>query len=294
MAKKLVRFDWAMKKMLRHKANFDILEGFLSELLGEDVTIKQVLDSESNKETEDDKFNRVDILVENEKGELVIIEVQNTQEYDYFHRMLFGASKAITEHIKEGSAYAQVKKVISITIAYFDLGQGKDYVYHGTNVFKGIHKGDILGLSDKQIEAYRKKTVHEIYPEYWVIKTGKFRNRINDRLDEWIYFLKNAEIKPSFSAKGLKAANEKLDTMKLPEKERVAYDKYLLHLMSIASRNHTIEIEAKEIIKKAQEEKDIEFVSRLHNKGKTPDEISDLTGLPIDRVTQIIQSTANK
>jgi predicted transposase/invertase (TIGR01784 family) len=120
MAKKLVRFDWAMKKMLRHKANFDILEGFLSELLGEEVKIKQVLDSESNKETEDDKSNRVDILVENEKGELVIIEVQNTQEYDYFHRMLFGASKVITEHIKEGSAYAHVKKVISITIAYFD------------------------------------------------------------------------------------------------------------------------------------------------------------------------------
>jgi predicted transposase/invertase (TIGR01784 family) len=294
MAKKLVRFDWAMKKMLRHKANFDILEGFLSELLGEEVKIKQVLDSESNKETEDDKFNRVDILVENETGELVIIEVQNTQEYDYFHRMLFGASKAITEHIKEGSAYAQVKKVISITIAYFDLGQGKDYVYHGTNVFKGIHKGDILGLSDKQVEVYQKKSVHEIYPEYWVIKTGKFRNRINDRLDEWIYFFKNAEIKPSFSAKGLKEANEKLDTMKLPEKERVAYDKYLLHLMSIASRNHTIEIEAKEIIKKAQEEKDIEFVLRLYNKGKSPDEISDLTGLLIDRVVQIIHTTVNK
>jgi predicted transposase/invertase (TIGR01784 family) len=294
MAKKLVRFDWAMKKMLRHKANFDILEGFLTELLGEEVKIKQVLDGESNKETEDDKFNRVDILVENEKGELVIIEVQNTQEYDYFHRMLFGAAKAITEHIKEGSAYAQVKKIISITIAYFDLGQGKDYVYHGTTVFKGIHKGDILGLSDKQVEVYQKNSVHEIYPEYWVIKTGKFRNRINDRLDEWIYFLKNAEIKPTFSAKGLKEANEKLDTMKLPEKERVAYDKYLRHLMSVASRNHTIEIEAKEIIKKAKDEKDIEFVLRLHHKGKTPDEICDLTGLPIEKVNQIVDNQSNK
>ena len=121
MGKKLVRFDWAMKKMLRHKANFDILEGFLSELLGDEVKIKQVLESESNKETEDDKFNRVDILVENQKGELIIIEVQSTQEHDYFHRMLYGASKAIAEHIKEGQAYANVKKVISITIAHFDL-----------------------------------------------------------------------------------------------------------------------------------------------------------------------------
>ena len=105
MAKKLIRFDWAMKKLLRHKANFDILEGFLSELLSDEVRIKQILESEGNKEDGDDKFNRVDILVENHKGELIIIEVQNTQEYDYFHRMLFGASKAITEHIKGTEAY---------------------------------------------------------------------------------------------------------------------------------------------------------------------------------------------
>jgi predicted transposase/invertase (TIGR01784 family) len=289
MSKKLVRFDWAMKKMLRHKTNFDILEGFLSELLGEEVSIKQVLDSESNKETEDDKFNRVDILVENGKGELVIIEVQNTQEHDYFHRMLFGASKAITEHIKEGSAYAQVKKVISITIAYFDLGQGKDYVYHGTTVFKGIHKGDILGLSDKQIEVYGKHTVHEIYPEYYIIKTGKFKNRVNNKLDEWIYFLKNAEIKPSFSAKGLKEANEKLDTMKLPEKERLAYDRYLRHLMSIASRNHTIEIEAKEIIRKAHEEKEIEFILEMKKEGLSVEKIAKIAKKTEKEVMQIIE-----
>jgi predicted transposase/invertase (TIGR01784 family) len=294
MAKKLVRFDWAMKKMLRHKANFDILEGFLSELLGEDVQIKQVLDGESNKETEDNKFNRVDILVENEQGELVIIEVQNTQEYDYFHRMLYGASKAITEHIREGSAYAQVKKIISITIAYFDLGQGKDYVYHGTTVFKGIHKGDILGLSDKQMEMYLKNSVHEIYPEYWVIKTGKFNNRINDRLDEWIYFFKNAEIKPTFSAKGLKAANERLDAMKLPEKERVAYDKYLRHLMNIASRNHTIEIDAKEIIKKAKEEQGIEIILEMHKDGVPAKTIAKYLKTSVEKIVQIIEEYAEK
>ena len=287
MAKKLVRFDWAMKKILRHEANFDILEGFLSELLEEDVKIKHILESEANKEEADDKFNRVDVLVENHKGELVIIEVQNTQEYDYFHRMLFGASKAITEHIRESQAYANVKKVISITIAYFDLGQGKDYVYHGTTVFKGIHKGDILGLSEKQVEVYNKGSVHEIYPEYWVIKTGKFRNKVKDKLDEWIYFLKNAEIKPAFSAKGLKEANEKLDTMKLPEKERKAYDAYLRHMMSIASRNHNIEIDAREIIRTAKEEERTNTVLKLHEKGKSAEEISDLLDIDIEVVRQI-------
>ncbi len=290
MAKKLVRFDWAMKKMLRHKANFDILEGFLSELLGEEVKIKQVLDSESNKETEDDKFNRVDVLVEFASGELVIVEVQNSKEYDYFHRMLYGTSKVITEHIKEGQPYAEVKKVISVTIAYFDLGQGKDYVYHGTTVFKGIHKNDILTLADKQIELYKKNSVQEIFPEYWVIKVGKFGNRVKDKLDEWIYFFKNAEIKKDFSAKGLKAAGEKLDEMKLNEKEAKDYKKYLKELRDIASEQHTKMADAQDLIKKGEENKEIETVLKLKNKGKSKEEIADLLDLPLDMISKIIDN----
>jgi predicted transposase/invertase (TIGR01784 family) len=130
--------------------------------LGYNVQIRQILESEANKETEDDKFNRVDILIENANQELIIIEIQSTQEYDYFHRILFGVFKSIAEHMKESDSYAQVKKVISVTIAYFDLGQGKDYVYHGTTQFKGLHLKDVLGLSPKQQKAYNKAQVYEI------------------------------------------------------------------------------------------------------------------------------------
>ncbi len=298
MAKKLVRFDWAMKKMLRHKANFDILEGFLSELLGEEIKIKQILDSESNKETEDDKYNRVDILVEFSSGELVIIEIQDSKEYDYFHRILFGTSKVITEHIKEGEPFASVKKVISITIAYFDLGQGKDYVYHGTTTFQGIHQKDILMLSEKQVELYKKNAVYEIYPEYWLIKVGKFSNTVNDKLDEWIYFFKNAEIKKDFSAKGLKAAGERLVEMKLNEKDQKDYKKYLKHLHEVASGNYNKIIDAQDLINqgvdKGREERDIEIVLRLYEKGQNPVEISDLTGISIEKVNQIIKNQRNK
>jgi hypothetical protein len=84
MNKKLVRFDWAMKKLLRHKANFGILEGFLSELLRFDVTIESILESEGNKQDEYDKYNRVDILVKSQNNELMLVEVQNDSEIDYF------------------------------------------------------------------------------------------------------------------------------------------------------------------------------------------------------------------
>jgi predicted transposase/invertase (TIGR01784 family) len=293
MVKKLVRFDWAMKKMLRHKANFDILEGFLTELLTEDIKIKQILESESNKETEDDKYNRVDILVENSKGELVIIEVQNSKEYDYFHRMLFGAAKAITEHIKEGQPYAQVKKVIAITIAYFDLGQGKDYVYHGTTVFKGIHKNDILMLADKQMELYKKNNIHEIYPEFWVIKVGKFGNRVKDKLDEWIYFFKNAEIKADFSAKGLKEANERLDEMKLNEKDAKEYKRYLKELRDIASEQHTKMADAQDLILAEQigEKKGEQKGKKIGEENKTREFVIELwkDEMPIPKIAQYVK-----
>ena len=86
--KKLVRFDWFVKFMLRDKSNFEILEGFLSELLKEDIRIIEILDSESNKKTKTDKFNRVDILVRDHKDERIIIEIQNNKEYDYLQRIL--------------------------------------------------------------------------------------------------------------------------------------------------------------------------------------------------------------
>ncbi len=294
MAKKLIRFDWAMKKMLRHKANFDILEGFLSELLGQETKIKQILDGESNKETEDDKFNRVDVLVEFANGELVIVEVQNSNEYDYFHRMLYGTSKAITEHIKEGQPYAEVKKVISITIAYFDLGQGKDYVYHGTTIFKGIHKNDILALGDKQIQLYKKNNIHEIFPEYWVIKVGKFGNRVKDKLDEWIYFFKNAEIKNDFSAKGLKEAGEKLDEMKLNEKDAKEYKKYLKGLRDVASEQHTKMADAQDLINKGREEEKIAAVIGFYEIGVSEDKIAAALKISMERVSQIIADYSNK
>jgi len=213
MRKQLIRFDWAIKKLLRDKANFDILEGFLTVLLEEAVKIEQVLESESNRETENDRHNRVDLLVQDSKGELIIIEVQNSKEVDYFHRMVYGAAKVVSEHIQKGQEYAEVKKVISITIAYFDIGQGKDYVYHGINEFRGLHHKDVLRLAQKQKDLYEKQAVYEIFPEYWIIKADQFDDQVADKLDEWIYFLKNNEVPDGFTAPGLAEAQEKLDEM---------------------------------------------------------------------------------
>ena len=258
--RRLISFDWAMKKLLRSKANFEILEGFLSELLKDNIHILEILESEGNKEDSHDKFNRVDLKVKNQKNEIIIIEVQYEREFDYLQRILFGTSKVITEHLHESDPYSEIVKVISVNILYFDLGQGEDYVYHGSTSFKGLHNQDLLELSDDQQELYNKNQIYQIFPEYYLVKVNNFNDIAKDTLDEWIYFLKNKEIKENFKAKGLKKAKQELDILKLPEQERVAYEKYqddLHYQASMVESSYTIGV------KKGEKQKAIEIAKNL-------------------------------
>jgi len=243
-AKSHIRFDWAVKKILRSKANFGILEGFLSELFLEDVKIKTLLSEEGNKETEDDKSNRVDILIENTKGEIIIVEIQNTREIDYLFRVLYGTSKAITEYMKEGSPYSMVKKIITISVVYFNFGQGKDYLYKGETRFEGINQHDIFELSDEQKALFSKETVTDIFPFHYLIRVNQFDDIAKNTIDEWIYFFKNSEIPDNFNAKGLAEAREKLKTIKMSPKQLADYSRYLERLSSDASIAQTMIFDA--------------------------------------------------
>jgi len=290
--KKHIRFDWAIKRLLRQKANFGVLEGFLSELLKEDIQIIEILDSESNKETEEDKYNRVDILVKDKKGDLIIIEVQNSYALDYFLRMLYGISKAIVEHMKEGDTYSKVKKVISVNIVYFELGQGDDYIYRGTTNFKGIHDNQLLELTAAQKKLFKKEKVEDVYPEMYLIKVNKFDDNAKDTLDEWIYFLKNSEIKQEFSAKGIKEADEVLKRANMSDEERREYQRFVEVLSDRASIAETIEFESNLIAEKKAEkkvEKKVrEFVTNLLKLGNMSNQqISELAQVSIEFVDQI-------
>jgi predicted transposase/invertase (TIGR01784 family) len=284
MTKKLISFDWAIKRLLRNKANFVVLEGFLSELLFDNIKIEQILESEGNQETDDDKFNRVDILTQNSKNELIIIEIQSTYEIDYFHRMAYGTSKAVSENHKLGEKYSNVKKVISINIVYFDLGQGQDYIYQGRTDFRGLHQKDLLELSEKQKQTFLKEDVADIFPEYYLLKVNQFDDVAKDTLDEWIYFLKNSEVKDNFKAKGLKEANEVLDIMRLPADEQYGYNRHWDAISLKASEMFTIQTEINFKIQEFKLAEKLEIATKLILKNMDNQFVSDTTGLSIKRI----------
>lgn len=224
---KYIRFDWAMKRLLRDKANYGVLEGFLTTLLNKNIKIKKLLESESNQEAEDDKQNRVDVLAEDNNGELYIIEVQNETEQAYFQRMLFGTSKLVTEYINRGQSYDNIRKVYSVNIVYFNLGGGTDIVYHGKTEFRGIHNGEVLSLSPFQKQKFKVSAVSDLYPEYYILKVNDFNKWSKVPLEQWIYFLNTAEIPHDATAPGLDEARKKLQLEKMTHAEREAYYRHL-------------------------------------------------------------------
>ncbi len=292
----LVSFDWAIKNILRDKANFDILEGFLSALLKQDIKILSILESEGNQRHETDKFNRVDLIVENSTGELLIIEVQNSREVHYLERLLYGSSKLIVDHIEIGDSYERVRKVISISILYFLLGEGEDdYIYHGKTYFYGLNTHRKLTFSHRKKEAIIGNitdSAPSIFPEYYLIEVERFQNVINSDIDEWIYFLKNSEIKSEFTSKNIQHARAKLDLLTMPTEERKTYEKFLSNRASEKDVIETARVEGFEDGIEKGIEKGIANVAvkMLAKENYSFEDIAEATGLSLDQIKTLAQN----
>ena len=318
----LVRFDFAIKKLLRNKANFAILEGFIEVFLGKKCKIQEILESESNQDFSDDKFNRVDIKAKDINGEIFIVEVQTTRYTYYLERILYGVSFAITEQIGNGKRYGVIKQVYSISIVYYDLGEGDDYFYECKSDLIGVHTHNPLQLSrreeltveqimqikeetgKKQKYTYKKITSGDIFPRYFLIRINAFRKVVADAMDEWMDFLKNNSIKPDTSVPGLKEAKEQLRYSKMTDEERYNYDR---HIESLSNEEEAIceariegqeEGEAKGLAKglaKGREEgreegvkqEKIAIARAMKQHGDDIDYIAAITGLTLNEISKL-------
>ncbi len=286
MSKKIIRFDWAMKKLLRDKANFDILEGFLCALLEDDnIKIINILESETNSENENDKFNRVDLLVTDSKNRKIYIEIQNTRETDYLESLLYATSKIIVENQDLGEDFRNISKVISISILYFNLGRGDDYIYYGTTEFKGLNTGNKLIVRKRinlleTLEPKYKFIEKEIFPEYYLITVERYKNIVKKRIDEWIYIFKNNEIAEGSSSKNIDMVEQKLAVMNMSEAERKTYEKYLINL----AKDRDVVNTAKEEGEKIGMEK---VAKKMKSKGKPISEIIEFTGLTNNQIDKL-------
>lgn len=290
--KPLIRFDWAMKPLLRDKANFEVLEGFLTTLLGRGIKIDRILESEGNRESESAKFNRVDILAQSTDGEKMLIEVQNQTEIAYFHRMLFGTARLIGEYTKLGDDYGKISKIYSINIVYFPLGVGNDSVYVGETVFRGLHDNSILGLHPAWKKKLLVQEVKEIFPIYYILRVNDFDRWSKTPLDQWLYFLSKGALKEGADAPGMEAVQQKLQYASLSKAERDDYRRKLDDQTSLRNgfedvRYLSREEGRQEGREEGRLEEKLRIAKSLKDTGLTLQQIADATGLDPDAISSL-------
>lgn len=281
---KYIRFDWAMKRLLRNKVNFGVLEGLLTTLLGERITIQKLM--ENSIEDSQDKFSFANMIVTNEKQETFWIEIQNHNEYAYFERTIFDISKCLYNYITSKSNCYKVRKVYSVNIVYFTLGHGTDIVYHGKTEFRGIHNGELLELSPFQKQTFKVNEVSQLYPEYYILKVNDFNRVAKTPLEEWIYYLNTGDVPEGASAPGLEEVKERL---KLDRMTKTELDAYYRHLDNIVILRDNIFTEREEGRAEGRAEgriegeriKQLEIARNLKKLGLNAEAICQATGLSL-------------
>ena len=165
-----------------------------------------------------------------------------------------------------------------------------------------MHKKDLLQLSKKEREHYPPRVDHvaHVFPEYYILKVSGFDLKVKNTLDEWIYALKESEIKPEFKAQGIHEAGEKLALLNLSEEERFAYDRHIKDVrISLSTLDSAFSDGMTEGIKKGEAkgkaegkaEETKKVVTKMHCSGFTIEQICQVNDLTQDQVKEIIEST---
>ena len=285
MERTIISFDYAIKNILRDKANFDILSGFLTEILRKPVEVLEIIDSVDDPDVDELQISRLELKASIDNGEIAIFEIQYIDQIDYLRKAIFKACKAMMDKVSKGVYYG-IKKICSINIAYFNMFdeyKRKDYIFKAnlTN-FVGVYFEESLSFSSN----LNPPAPVSDDLEYFIIIPTQFDEKIRGRFDEWVYTLKNSRVRIDFTAAGIQAASDKLDLLKMTDEERAIYKSFTKADLSWKSQLYTAELKGKErALKKGKDKELTEGVKEAFAKGQKEKAYEIVTEMILDGVS---------
>ncbi|WP_375319441.1 Rpn family recombination-promoting nuclease/putative transposase [Candidatus Tisiphia endosymbiont of Oplodontha viridula] len=297
--KTLVSLDYAIKYLLKNKGDYEIVEGFISAILQDAgypaVKVTNLLDGESNKESEELKQSVADVIVEDQQGHKYIVEIDSYYAGYFLHKACFNTSRLIVDTIRASQDYTSIKKIFHINLIYFAYANMKSPIYHGQTIFKEIEHESSRKL--RSIDKYNKLVdVHNLFPEYFIISVPIFNDVIKNEMDEWLYLAKYSEVRDDFKSPYMRKVAERLNLLKMTTKERIAYNKYVNE--SLKQRDYLLSAEEKgreegiekgreEGFEKGEEKKAIAMAKKMLAKRKPIDEIIEFTELTLEEINKL-------
>ncbi|MEM9340340.1 MAG: Rpn family recombination-promoting nuclease/putative transposase [Bacteroidota bacterium] len=281
--------DFGFKKLFGEEPNKDLLLDFLNELLREEQGQITELTYLKNEHLDQDLNRKAifDLYCTNEKGERFIVELQKTKQNFFKDRTVYYSTFPIREQAKRADWNYQLNAVYTIAILDFVFDEGKNEPKK--------YRYDIKLMDKETCEIFYDKLTF-IYLE--MPKFSKTLDELESRFDKWLYVLRNLNkldrVPDKLRERIFEQLFETAEIAKFDHQQLNDYEESLKYYRDLKNSLDTafedgMEKGVEKGIEKGEDKKEISFVLRLHKKGKTVEEIVDLTGLSPQRVRQIIE-----
>ena len=300
--------DFGFKHIFGREMDKDILIEFLNDLLEGEHTIKdlRIMNNERLPETEQGRKVIFDIHCETDKGERIIIEMQNREQPHFKDRALYYLSHSVVEQGIKGTWDYELAAVYGVFFLNFTLDEENR---PNNNRNEGKFRRDIV-LADRETGQVFNPKFRQIYIE--LPRFNKEEEECETDFERWIYVLKNMETFQRLPFKARKSVFEKLeqivDIASLSKEDRMKYDEsikvYRDHLAVLDfAKQEGLELGRTEGIRQGRAEgmaKGIEQgknegemnerlknARRMKTKGYPIDDIADITGLSAEEINSL-------
>jgi len=210
--------DVAFRKIFGNENKKLALISFLNAILGlegknrvEDVFIKS---PNQLPQLSGGKATIVDVKATDQMGNSFIVEMQIAEVKDFDKRVLYYASQSYTDQIERGDDYEKLKPTFFIGILDFNITKNPNYLSR--------HK-----ILDIQTGEHVIQNVEFTFLE--LIKFNKTATELENIVDQWMFFLKNAEnlniIPDTITDDGIKSAFEMAERYNWTKDELNEYNK---------------------------------------------------------------------
>ena len=264
------KVDFVFKRIFGNERNPKILISFLNAVIKPKDPIKsvQIMNTDIEKESIEDKFSRLDIKAKTNKGELINIEIKIKDEHNMVKRSLYYWNEMFESQLTEGQKYDKLTKTICINILNFKCLNTKEA--HSFYRLKEINTNE--ELTDIQ--------------ELHFIELPKLpkNEEIKDVFDAWMEFIENPISnkleKAEMTIQEIKEAKDELFRLSANDKERMKYEDRRAALLDKISALENAE-------EKGIEKGKIEVARKSLEAGLDINTISSITGLDISEIEKL-------
>ena len=293
-----LRVDFAFKQLFGTKGNEEILMRFLNEVLQKSlvspITSVSLEDPHLHKEYKEDKLSIMDVRATLGTGELVNIEIQLANKHDIQKRSLYYWSKLYASQMQEGMPYSELQKSITINVLDFILYPNQGH-FQTTGILWDVEK-ELRISEDIEIHYIEMPKIIAQWRDAQV-------NPRQDSLVRWLLLLaanEDQNLTDTLEAiameqdETLQKAIDKWDNMSHNQafrREYEAREKVLLDEKAAVAHaeNKGIEKGLKQGLKQGREKESTQMIRNMSNRGATPEEIAELTGLELEEIQHILR-----